>query len=893
MTESGREGRSAEALAASVAAVVRGGRSVVVEGAIGSGLTTFLAEVVGECEGDLACVLTSGAGAGDLGVACEAFGVTELADAVAAALATAPDDPLWCPRLVGAIGEWVAGHATHGRPVLLACDDVHATDKRSLALLTTLARRPVAGLVLLAAGRAGLASDSVASVCRAEDRVTLPSWDAEDIRRRDPGIGELRARLITDAAGGRPAFAMALARLRLPDLYAVDRLHVAELAALVDDGQARRWCDAADRGRQWRMILAAAAVAGRRPDNERIRVALDGVDDRVVAETLRVAVQDGILIERDARLEFAHGLLRGACYRLVESDTRARMHDALAADAAGTAIEVGGEFDEHIAHRGRADSAMAERLLHASRLRLPIDPRSAGRWANALVEQRNLPADLRAQARLVFADALTRQGQAQAAARVADELLAHTVWRDEATVLAARCERILGRPRVAYALLAAQATARPTTATVLELAAIAAEDPEFAVPITLPRSQPGIAATATVIDAIRGHLYGPASPGRPRDEELTRASDCVDALDTASWTALVEHVPLLSLALVRSGFVAQGHRQVARALHLVTQRGDVLARLRIVESLAAVEHGALGVAAGAADHAVELGQAIELPHVRDAARACRTFVACLADEQTPEWQTTAYQANDAFSRTTGLLLAESMVLCDELNRARDVLHVLVRSARSASDVARTQGLLAVVVARLGFRAEATDALALARAAAAGLVEQAVVHEAAAVLSLLAGNADIAVADARSAVRIRGTLGAPISESRARMVLADALRAAGDLEGASGEVGLAKSTLSAVGAIRLVRSAIALQKRIAAGQSRGLRVGEFGLSAREAEIAQLVCAGLTNREISTKLFLSVRTVDTHVARILMKVGVGSRVALTQMFVGIGEREAVAV
>lgn len=39
---------------------------------------------------------------------------------------------------------------------------------------------------------------------------------------------------------------------------------------------------------------------------------------------------------------------------------------------------------------------------------------------------------------------------------------------------------------------------------------------------------------------------------------------------------------------------------------------------------------------------------------------------------------------------------------------------------------------------------------------------------------------------------------------------------------------------------------------------------------------------TNREIGTRLFLSVRTVDTHVARVLTKVGVNSRVALAHMF-----------
>ncbi len=52
-----------------------------------------------------------------------------------------------------------------------------------------------------------------------------------------------------------------------------------------------------------------------------------------------------------------------------------------------------------------------------------------------------------------------------------------------------------------------------------------------------------------------------------------------------------------------------------------------------------------------------------------------------------------------------------------------------------------------------------------------------------------------------------------------------------------------------------------------------------LTAREREIAGLVAAGLSNRQIAEKLFISRRTVDAHLDHIFGKLGITSRVMLT--------------
>jgi DNA-binding CsgD family transcriptional regulator len=52
-------------------------------------------------------------------------------------------------------------------------------------------------------------------------------------------------------------------------------------------------------------------------------------------------------------------------------------------------------------------------------------------------------------------------------------------------------------------------------------------------------------------------------------------------------------------------------------------------------------------------------------------------------------------------------------------------------------------------------------------------------------------------------------------------------------------------------------------------------GTPGLSAREREVLRLVAAGRSNPEIADALFVSPRTVTTHLTNIFAKLGVANR------------------
>jgi DNA-binding CsgD family transcriptional regulator len=123
------------------------------------------------------------------------------------------------------------------------------------------------------------------------------------------------------------------------------------------------------------------------------------------------------------------------------------------------------------------------------------------------------------------------------------------------------------------------------------------------------------------------------------------------------------------------------------------------------------------------------------------------------------------------------------------------------------------------------------------------------------------------------------------EAFAREELACAAAAAGDRDRAVAALDAALTGYQRMGAVPDRDRALGRLRAlgIRRGSREAHRDADFGwasLTATENRITALVRDGLTNREIGTRLFVSPRTVQTHVSHILQKTGLRSRVEIAR-------------
>jgi DNA-binding CsgD family transcriptional regulator len=115
------------------------------------------------------------------------------------------------------------------------------------------------------------------------------------------------------------------------------------------------------------------------------------------------------------------------------------------------------------------------------------------------------------------------------------------------------------------------------------------------------------------------------------------------------------------------------------------------------------------------------------------------------------------------------------------------------------------------------------------------------------------------------VRARLVLGSTLAHTGRRIEARDALRPALADADAAGAVLLAQRA-------RRELVATGLRPRQAATE------GAAALTPRQRQVCELAAAGKGNRQIAQALFLSIKTVETHLAAGYRKLGVGTRAEL---------------
>ena len=123
---------------------------------------------------------------------------------------------------------------------------------------------------------------------------------------------------------------------------------------------------------------------------------------------------------------------------------------------------------------------------------------------------------------------------------------------------------------------------------------------------------------------------------------------------------------------------------------------------------------------------------------------------------------------------------------------------------------------------------------------------------------------------------------PLEAARARLAMARAL-AKDDADGARTMARGAREDFEMLGAMRDVDRAAEVMRDLGVGAGPGRRLQGVGLlSEREAEVLGLLGAGLSNGDIGKRLFISPKTVEHHVSKVLSKLGLKNRAAAAAHF-----------
>jgi DNA-binding CsgD family transcriptional regulator len=805
---------------------------------------------------------------------------------------------------------WLAVNLAGQRPLLIAVDDAHWADHASLHWLSYLARRiEGTSLGVLLASRsaepgadaelvAGLACETVAKVVRPAE---LSAIAVGQIVSRELGeqVSEPFIAACRRATGGNPLMVRELvrelaeggARGSTDEAIRVDAVAPRALGSAVLSRVARLSGETV-------AVVKAVAVLGPGADPARVAV-LTGQRQSSVRDAIDKLIELDVLSD-DGRPAFVHPMLAAGIYKEMTASERTDLH----ARAARVLIDAGAPVEEIAAHLLHTDpageEAVVDVLREAARRTLARGEARAAlpylqRAGAELPAERQSP-DLQLElAKLLVAcgeesgiemlrtallTARDPRRRAVIALELSMALLAANRLDDATEVVVSAVDGLMGADRELELLLEAA----------LHSAALNAVAPDPAVKRRIDRFAGGLAGNSPGERAMLVQLAGdgllagasaaravaliqPALPDhRPADDHermlaATTAGFLIlcDEIETArrlldellsdarargSPLGYAYTCSLRCLSARRQGQIAEALADGASAIEVAETHGIQLQLGLMYANYidALVQHGEPQLALDCAERYFEfddqagLADKAALLHNRAQARlAVGQLKGAIADLQQTKDVLSSWGADTPALHQWRSTLSCALRLSGETVAARRLAYEDLELAHGFG-TPRVIGIALLALAPCERPARALELL----------------HEAADVLE-------------RSCARLE--------YARALAALGAALRRANQRSAARGRLLVALDLAHRCGSPPLEREARDELAALGTRPRRPAISGRDSLTASEARVAAMAADGMSNKDIAQALFVTLKTVETHLSRTYMKLGIGSRRELT--------------
>ena len=817
------------------------------------------------------------------------------------------------------------------RPLVLVLDDFHWADPGSVELLGALLRRPPAAAVLTAVALRPRQTPERLAVAlerahRASTltRLELGALTPDEARELLGGqVDAAGAAVLYQESGGNPFYLEQLIRSpeRIGEVAsaAESSLTALEVPPAVAAALSEELALLSDGGR---LLLEGAAVAGDpfEPDlaaaaaTTSEAAAMDAVDELLELDLIRTT-------DVPRRFRFRHPLVRRAVYEATACGWRLGAHErcAEALAAQGVTAAARAHHVERSARQG--DLAAVAILRDAGEAAARLAPEIAARWFGAAL--RLLPQRAPAQDQVELL--LARAGALAAAGHFADShealLKAVAIVPSQSsalrTTVATGCagvERFMGRYEQAHTRLVMALGALPEPASAESIGLlIELTVNEFyrsryesmhewaarALSAGKAVGDAALIAAALAMVALAAAVAGPTDVARSRRAE---AEALVDGLSDTELSRRPDAAAWLAAAELYLDLYAEADAHATRALRLAraTGRGDRFFGLYMILPRVWYVRGKLAEAAEALDGAIEAGHLLGASPALAGNLFNRSVVALAAGDLEIALATAEESVEVTRDLDEGFVTAWAAVrfagVLLETGQPRRAVELLVGRA-GGEELTLIPGawraycleLLTRCWLALDRRTEAEHAAEVAEvtAAAMGLpLATAWAGRAVAAVALQYGDPARALELGLASADAAAGVGAPIESALSRTLAGRALAQAGQCDRAVAELERAAAVFDQCGALRyremtereLGKLGRRPHRRSRAGKTDGRSIDS--LTARELQVAWLVVDRKTNPEIAGELFLSQKTVETHLRNIFRKIGVASRVELAR-------------